>query len=295
MKRIQIIPGHYGSGKTEYAVNLALHLVQEHENVALADMDIVNPYFRSYEQAKRLEEAGVRVIVTSCGGIADIPAINPEVMSIFQQEKWTGVLDIGGDPIGARVLARFAPQLKPEDFDLYFVLNANRPETRTVDSALEYMRAIEAECRQKVTGIINNTHLCAETTPEEIIKGANKQVENTIKTIKESQAEKETTQEARKELQGFMSILAARKEKEQKDKDDYIEKKIKQIDARRERQKQRKVQRADEKAQQEIREQIAEQERLRAFRSAPLTVGEKVRVKENGMVGEVVKLVQKEV
>ena len=135
----------------------------------------------------------------------------------------------------------------------------------------------------------------AKKEAEEIIKGANKQVENTIKTIKESQAEKETTQEARKELQGFMSILAARKEKEQKDKDDYIEKKIKQIDARRERQKQRKVQRADEKAQQEIREQIAEQERLRAFRSAPLTVGEKVRVKENGMVGEVTKVSAKAV
>ena len=172
MKRIQIITGHYGSGKTEYAVNLALHLVQEHENVALADMDIVNPYFRSYEQAKRLEEAGVRVIVTSCGGIADIPAINPEVMSIFQQEKWTGVLDIGGDPIGARVLARFAPQLKPEEFDLLFVLNANRPETKDVESALQYMQGIEAECRQKITGIVNNTHLCGETTAEEILKGA---------------------------------------------------------------------------------------------------------------------------
>ena len=135
----------------------------------------------------------------------------------------------------------------------------------------------------------------AKKEAEEIIRGANRQVENTIKTIKESQAEKETTQEARKELQGFMSILAARKEKEQKDKDDYIEKKIKQIDARRERQKQRKVQRADEKAQQEIREQIAEQERLRAFRSAPLTVGEKVRVKENGMVGEVTKVSAKAV
>lgn len=172
MKRIQIITGHYGSGKTEYAVNLALHLVQEHENVALADMDIVNPYFRSYEQAKRLEEAGIRVIVTSCGGIADIPAINPEVMSIFQQEKWTGVLDIGGDPIGARVLARFAPQLKPEEFDLLFVLNANRPETKDVESALLYMQGIEMECRQKITGIVNNTHLCGETTAEEILKGA---------------------------------------------------------------------------------------------------------------------------
>ena len=140
--------------------------------MALADMDIVNPYFRSYEQAKRLEDAGIRVIVTSCGGIADIPAINPEVMSIFQQEKWTGVLDIGGDPIGARVLARFAHQLNPSDFDLLFVLNANRPETKDVESALQYMQGIEAECRQKVTGIVNNTHLCGETTAEEILKGA---------------------------------------------------------------------------------------------------------------------------
>lgn len=172
MKRIQIITGHYGSGKTEFAVNLALKLAETKENVALADLDIVNPYFRSYEQAKRMEEAGIRVIVTSCGGVADIPAINPEVMSIFQQEKWTGVLDIGGDPIGARVLARFAPQLRQKDFDLLFVLNANRPETRDADSALQYMRAIEAECRQKVTGIVNNTHLCRETTPEEILKGA---------------------------------------------------------------------------------------------------------------------------
>ena len=172
MKRIQIITGHYGSGKTEFAVNLALHMAERKENVALADLDIVNPYFRSYEQAKMLEDAGIRVIVTSCGGIADIPAINPEVMSIFQQEKWTGVLDIGGDPIGARVLARFAPQLKPEDFDLLFVLNANRPETKDVQSALQYMQGIEAECRQKVTGIVNNTHLCGETTAEEILKGA---------------------------------------------------------------------------------------------------------------------------
>lgn len=172
MKRMQIVTGHYGSGKTEYAVNLALKLAEERKDVTLADLDIVNPYFRSYEQTKVLEDAGVRVIVTSCGGAADIPALNPAVMSVFQQEKWTGVLDIGGDPIGARVLARFAPQLKPAEFDLLFVLNANRPETNTVETALQYMRGIEAECLQKVTGIVNNTHLCRETTPEEILKGA---------------------------------------------------------------------------------------------------------------------------
>ena len=150
MKRIQMITGHYGSGKTEYAVNLALRLAAEGKKTVLADLDIVNPYFRSYEQTKRLEAAGIRVIVTSCGG----------------------VLDIGGDPIGARVLARFAPQIQGEEFDLLYVLNANRPETRNVDRALAYMQGIEAECRQKVTGIVNNTHLCGETTAAEILKGA---------------------------------------------------------------------------------------------------------------------------
>ena len=135
----------------------------------------------------------------------------------------------------------------------------------------------------------------AKKEAEEIIRGANRQVENTIKTIKESQAAKEETQEARKGLQDFMSILAARKEQEQKAKDDYIEKKIQQLDARRERQKQRKAQRADENAQKEIREQQAEKERLEAFRTAPLKVGEKIRVKENGMVGEVTKVSAKAV
>ncbi len=135
----------------------------------------------------------------------------------------------------------------------------------------------------------------AKKEAEDIIKGANRQVENTIRTIKESQAEKETTQEARKELQGFMSLLAAKKEKEQKEKDDYIERKIKQLDARKERQKQRKAQKADDKAAQEMREQIAEQQRIEAFRSAPLKAGEKVRVKENGMVGEVTKVSAKAV
>ena len=130
----------------------------------------------------------------------------------------------------------------------------------------------------------------AKKEAEDIIKGANRQVENTIRTIKESQAEKETTQEARKGLQDFMSILAAKKEQEQKEKEDYIEKKIKQLDARKERQKQRKAQKADERSQQELREMQAEQQRLEAFRNAPLKAGEKVRVKENGMVGEVAKV-----
>ncbi len=135
----------------------------------------------------------------------------------------------------------------------------------------------------------------AKKEAEEIIKGANRQVENTIKTIKESQAAKEETTEARKGLQDFMSLLTAKKEQEQKDKDDYIERKIKQLDARRERQQQRKAKKADEKASQELAEQQAEKERIEAFKSAPLKAGEKVRVKDNGMVGEIVKVSAKAV
>ena len=130
----------------------------------------------------------------------------------------------------------------------------------------------------------------AKTEAEEIIKGANRTVENTIRTIKEAQAEKETTKEARKELQDFMAALSLKKEQEQKEKDDYIERKIKQIDARRERERLRKAKRQDEKTRKEMEEKEAEQKRLEEFRNAPLNPGEKVRVKSNGMVGEVAKV-----
>lgn len=135
----------------------------------------------------------------------------------------------------------------------------------------------------------------ARQEADDIIKGANRQVENTIRTIKEAQAEKEITQEARKELQNFVSVLAQKKAQEQKDKDDYIERKIKQLDARRERARLRKERKADEKTRKEMEQERLEQERLEAFRNAPLKVGEKVRLKAGGMVGEVVKLSSKNI
>ena len=135
----------------------------------------------------------------------------------------------------------------------------------------------------------------ARKEAEEIVKGANRQVENTIRTIKEAEAEKEITQEARKELQNFVTVLAQKKEQEQKEKDDYIERKIRQLDARRERARLRKERKADERTRQEMEQQRLEQERLDAFRNAPLKVGEKVRLKVGGMVGEVVKLSSKNI
>ncbi len=166
-----------------------------------------------------------------------------------------------------------------------------RHTDKTLESITDKYQKELQQIKQLKKDIIDE----AKKEAEEIIKGANRQVESTIRTIKESQAAKEETNEARKGLQDFMSLLAAKKEQEEKEKEDYIERKIKQLDARRERQKQRKAKKADEKASQELAEQQAERERIEAFKSAPLQPGEKIRVKENGMVGEVVKVSAKAV
>lgn len=171
-KRIQIITGHYGSGKTEFAVNLALKYAADGEKTALADLDIVNPYFRSAERRDLLEAHGIRIIATSFSGIMDLPAVSPEVMAVFDDRSYRGVLDMGGDPEGARILGRYEPQLAREEFDLLCVVNANRPETNAPEKALSYIEHIEAACGQKVTGLINNTHLCRETAAGDILKGA---------------------------------------------------------------------------------------------------------------------------
>lgn len=171
--RISIITGHYGTGKTEFAVNLALAMAHDGDQVMVADLDVVNPYFRSRERRQMLEEAGIQLISSSqaCAN-ADVPSLPAEVFTILQNRDLRGVLDIGGDPVGARVLARFQPKIVAEDYQLIYVLNANRPEVRDVEDAIAYMRAIEATTGLTCTGVVNNTHLCGETTEKEIRKGA---------------------------------------------------------------------------------------------------------------------------
>lgn len=171
--RLTIVTGHYGTGKTEFSVNLALALAKEHPKVTLADLDIVNPYFRSRERKTLLEEAGVTLISSSqaCAD-ADVPSLPPQLLGLLDDRSRRGVLDIGGDPTGARVLARFRPRIEKEDYQLLFVLNANRPEVRERDDAIRYLRSIEAVTGLRCTGIVNNTHLCGETTAEDIRKGA---------------------------------------------------------------------------------------------------------------------------
>ena len=171
--RVSIVTGHYGTGKTEFAVNLALQLAALDHKVMVADLDIVNPYFRSRERRDLLQEAGIRLISSSqaCSD-ADVPALPAELLTILENRDITGVLDIGGDPVGARVLARFNDKIITEDYQLIYVLNANRPEVRSPEAAIAYLRGIEATTSLTCTGIVNNTHLCGETTPEEIRKGA---------------------------------------------------------------------------------------------------------------------------
>ena len=171
--RISIITGHYGTGKTEFAVNLALAMAEEGQRVMVADLDIVNPYFRSRERRSVLERAGVELISSSqaCAD-ADVPSLPAELLAIFENRALRGILDIGGDPVGARVLARFRPKILAEDYQLLYVLNANRPEVRETEGAITYLRGIEATTGLTCTGIVNNTHLCGETTAEQVRKGA---------------------------------------------------------------------------------------------------------------------------
>ncbi len=170
-KQITIISGHYGTGKTEFAVNLAMAMARDGRKTALADLDIINPYFRSYERSRELEREGVTVFVTSNRGKADIPALPPDVMSIFVNREQQSIIDLGGDPAGARLLGVYQPQLDKIDYDFWFVINQNRAENATIEKTIHYLRMTQAMSKQDVTGIVNNTHLGRETTADDILRG----------------------------------------------------------------------------------------------------------------------------
>ncbi len=171
-KRVRIIIGHYGSGKTEFSINYAVKLARDGKKVALADLDIVNLYFRSREKKETLEKEGIKVISSSIEASAvDIPAVSPEVYGPFQDESYEYVVDVGGDHVGARALGRYHKYFKEGKYDMFYVLNANRPETETVDKAIEYFKKIEDNARANITGIVNNTHMLKSTTVDDVLKG----------------------------------------------------------------------------------------------------------------------------
>lgn len=172
-KRIRVIIGHYGSGKTEFACNYALELAKKGERkVVIADLDIVNPYFRSRERAKFLEQHGITVLSGLFDNEVsiDIPALGG-IYGPLQNEDCDLILDVGGDNIGARVLRQYYQYLNQDNCDMFAVVNANRPGTQDLRGALNHIRAIEHEAWVKVTGLINNTHLLRETKPEDVLRG----------------------------------------------------------------------------------------------------------------------------
>ena len=171
--RLLIVTGHFGTGKTEFSVNLALALARAGEKVMMADLDIVNPYFRSRERREALEAAGVRLITSSQDSEnADMPSLPAEILTVLEDRSYRGLLDIGGDPDGARVLARYQPKITAEDYQLLFGSTATRPEVRKAEDAISYLRCIEEVTGLTCGGIVNNTHLCGETTAEEVLRGA---------------------------------------------------------------------------------------------------------------------------
>ncbi len=170
LKRVTLFAGHYGSGKTNIAVNYALRLKKEGNSVKIADLDIVNPYFRTKDSAKELEKAGIELISpTFANTNVDLPALPSAVYSLMQNKENYVVLDIGGDDRGAYALGRYRDYILEENnYEMIFVCNFYRPLTTTVEDAIEVMREIESACRIPFTAIVNNSNIGNDTTPEDI-------------------------------------------------------------------------------------------------------------------------------
>ena len=170
-KRITLLAGHYGSGKTNIAVNLALELRKQEKNTAVADLDIVNPYFRTLDSRRAFEEAGIRLIVSQYANTnLDAPALPQEMYAVVDDKTLHSVIDVGGDDRGALALGRISPAIREEnDFDMFLVVNFYRPLTRDIPSILEVKREIETACGLPFTGIINNSNLGAETDADVVL------------------------------------------------------------------------------------------------------------------------------
>ena len=170
-KRLTLFAGHYGSGKTNLAVNYALLLAKEGKKVCIADLDIVNPYFRTKDSAAVLDKAGIDLISPQfANSNVDLPALPAESYRLVQDLSTYGIMDIGGDDRGAYALGRYVPAIKAEnDYRMIFVANSYRPLTRTPEEALEVMREIEEACGLAFTDIVANANLGTETTPETVL------------------------------------------------------------------------------------------------------------------------------
>ena len=178
-KRLTLLCGHYGSGKTNIAVNLAYKLKQQHEKTTIADLDIVNPYFRTKDSIGEFEDLGIRLICSDyANSNVDIPALPQDIYALTEDKELKAIIDVGGDDRGVLALGRLTPAILAEnDYEMLMVLNFFRPLTPDAESVLEVMDEIEAACKIKFTGLINNSNLGVETTPENILSSNEKACE----------------------------------------------------------------------------------------------------------------------
>ena len=171
IKAFTIVTGHYGCGKSNLSVNLAIDAAKAGEHVTIVDMDLVNPYFRTSDYRPLLESYGIDVITPVFGATnLDIPSLPASMYSIFERDGRV-IVDVGGDDVGSTVLGRFRPQLMNVDYDMLYVINRFRSLTVTPEETVEILREIEAVSGLKATGLINNSHLMSETTDREIAEG----------------------------------------------------------------------------------------------------------------------------
>ncbi len=171
-KRITLLCGHYGSGKTNVAVNMAYDLKKQCSKVSIADLDIVNPYFRTKDSAEELAKANIELICSEfAGSNVDIPAMPQQMYSITDNKDTKVIIDVGGDDRGALALGRITPAIIQEnDYEMLFVINCFRPLTSDASSTLEVMNEIETACKFKFTAIVNNSNLGEETTAQDVLK-----------------------------------------------------------------------------------------------------------------------------
>lgn len=170
-KRLTILCGHYGSGKTNIAVNMALDLRSKRDNVAIADLDIVNPYFRSKDSEDEFREHDIRLICSEfASSNVDLPSMPADLYSITDDKSLSVIMDIGGDDRGAYALGRLRDMILAEDdYEMLMVVNKFRPLTPDAPSVIEVMREIEAACGIPFTGIVNNSNLADETSAEDVL------------------------------------------------------------------------------------------------------------------------------
>jgi len=171
-KRISIFIGCFGSGKTEISINYSLKLKETNEKVVIVDLDIINPYFRTNDARRYLEKSGIRVIAPLYANTnVDVPALTGEINMIFDNKDYKAVIDVGGDDLGAKVLARYKRDIDKAGYNLYFVINTRRPMTSFIDELYEEYMEISRSSKLEVTGLINNTNILGETNLDILLEG----------------------------------------------------------------------------------------------------------------------------